>query len=208
MVSPQASPSAVWDGGWHYAVGTFDGQRVRLYLDGVQVGAGTIGALGIDYGGAAKGVFIGTYRGSCDLPFTGDIDEVNVHSHVLTPGQVDKKSGQATQQPPPPQPAAVTGPPAQAVGDPARGCARVGVYPKRLVARRRTSLLVSVRKSGRPASGLKVTVRGSGLARRARTGRRGKVRLSVRPSRGGRVRVTPRGEPRRCSAKIVRVAKR
>jgi hypothetical protein len=82
------------------------------------------------------------------------------------------------------------------------------VYPKRLVARRRTSLLVSVRKSGRPAAGVKVTVRGSGLARRARTGRRGKARLSVRPRRGGRVKVSPRGQPRRCSAKIVRVAKR
>ena len=38
--SPDAG-TAIWDGEWHYVAGTFDGARVRLYVDGVQVGSGT-----------------------------------------------------------------------------------------------------------------------------------------------------------------------
>ena len=38
--SPEADPS-VWDGRSHNAAGTFDGQTVRLFIDGVEVGSGT-----------------------------------------------------------------------------------------------------------------------------------------------------------------------
>jgi hypothetical protein len=205
VLSGEAPASAVWDGNWHFVGGTYDGQRVRLYVDGAQVGSGTPGALGIHYGGSVANVFIGTYRGSCDLPFTGDIDDIAINDRALTPGQIAGAASRSAKLPAPPQPAPVAGPPPDKPADSARGCPRVGVNPKRLVARLRTSLRISVRKSGRAAVGVRVTVRGSGVSRRARTGRKGLVRVSVRPRRRGRVRVTPRGLPRRCTPEYVRV---
>ena len=209
VVSPEAAPSAVWDGNWHYAAGTYDGQRVRLYVDGVQVAGGTAGALGINYGASASGVFIGTYRGSCELPFTGDIDEVTVHDRALTPGQIAGEAGKGAQQPLPVQLPPVTGPPSSPPrADSARGCPRVGVNPRRLVARRRTSLLVSVRKSGRAAVGSAADgPRQWPLAQGANGPQReGASAGAAEPA--GRVRVKPGGQPRRCTGKVVRVAKR
>ncbi len=50
VTSPDAAQEQVWDGGWHYAVGTYDGQHVRLYLDGSELGHGSATALSIRYG--------------------------------------------------------------------------------------------------------------------------------------------------------------
>src|SRR5204862_199198 len=38
--SPDAGPG-IWDGEWHYVVGTYDGSAVRLFVDGSEVGHGT-----------------------------------------------------------------------------------------------------------------------------------------------------------------------
>ncbi len=38
-LSPDAG-SSIWDGNWHFVVGTYDGSAVRLYVDGNQVGNG------------------------------------------------------------------------------------------------------------------------------------------------------------------------
>ncbi len=75
--SPDASPS-VWDGNWHLAAGTYDGAVVRLYVDGLQVGAGRPTSLVIDYTGLDHSNFdIGAYRdAACTLGFTDAIDEM------------------------------------------------------------------------------------------------------------------------------------
>ncbi len=73
----------VWDGRWHHAAGTFDGSTVRLFVDGIQIGDGTATSGPIRYGIASKGIYIGAYRGSCDLPFVGDIDRVRIWSDAL-----------------------------------------------------------------------------------------------------------------------------
>jgi hypothetical protein len=36
-VSPQASTASVWNGAWHNAAGTFDGSKVRLYIDAIRI---------------------------------------------------------------------------------------------------------------------------------------------------------------------------
>ena len=77
-ISPEVSSSIVWDGAWHHVIGSYDGARVRLWIDGSQVGAGTPSSMAIDYTGGSRGVYIGTYRGSCDLGFSGSIDDVIV----------------------------------------------------------------------------------------------------------------------------------
>jgi hypothetical protein len=90
--SPAASAS-VWDGKWHNVAGTYDGSKVRLYVDGVQVGTGTGTTAAIDYTLPASTLQLGDYgdgTSPCDagaLNLKGDIDGVQVWSQAL---QVDK----------------------------------------------------------------------------------------------------------------------
>ena len=77
-VSPEVPAATVWDGAWHHVIGSYDGDRVRLWIDGSQVGAGTPTTAAISYTDDSPGVYIGTYRGSCDLGFSGAIDDVAV----------------------------------------------------------------------------------------------------------------------------------
>ena len=82
MRSPEADAS-VWDGRWHHAAGTYDGQMLRLYVDGVQVGAGTRATLAIEYDLPSTGTTLGTYGGTCPLHLVGDIDGVSVWNRAL-----------------------------------------------------------------------------------------------------------------------------
>jgi hypothetical protein len=77
-LSPSASPSSLWDGGWHTVVGAFDGTRVRLWVDGVKVGE-TLADVKIGYGlPDTDDFYIGDYAGGCSNPlgFVGDVDGV------------------------------------------------------------------------------------------------------------------------------------
>jgi hypothetical protein len=87
-LSPDAG-AAIWDGNWHNVVGTFDGSKVRLFVDGRQVGSGTPGAGPIDYGlPTSNDLSIGDYLG-CSLGFSGRIDQVRVFDRALEPGEID-----------------------------------------------------------------------------------------------------------------------
>lgn len=84
-VSP-AAPATVWDGGWHNAAGTFDGSKVRLFVDGRQVGTGTAVPSGtaIEYPLADGSGGIGGYpQASCPLTLSGDIDTVRIWNQAL-----------------------------------------------------------------------------------------------------------------------------
>jgi hypothetical protein len=200
--SPLAAPQAAWDGNWHFAAGTYDGRQVRLYLDGLEVGAGTPAVLGIHYG-TDRTLRIGTYKGTCDLPFTGDIDEVTIHDRALAAAEIRAAALASRGREAPPQLPPVGGPPS--VRRPAP-CLRVRVTPRRLRSRRLTRLRVSVRLAGRGVARRRVVVRGPGLRRTLRTGPRGRAQLLVRPRRRGALRVTVPGQPRRCGVRRVRIA--
>lgn len=87
--SPDAGPG-LWDGNWHFVAGTFDGATVRLYVDGAEIGAGTPAPIAIKYQLPDSDTFcIGAYRGSCTLPFTGDVDEVQVFGRALGVAEVE-----------------------------------------------------------------------------------------------------------------------
>jgi len=207
VASPRATPTSVWDGGWHHAVGTYDGQAVRLYLDGKQVGAGTTTGLMIASGLAGPGVSIGSYRGTCELPFTGDVDEVAVHSRALSAAEIAGATAKVASRPTPAQVPPVTGPPA----DPralSRTCLRIKVAPRRILARQRTVVRLTVRRSKRRAAGVRVTVSGAKLRQRAKTGPAGKARLVIRAPRHGRLNVAAAGQPRRCGRGSIRVIRR
>jgi concanavalin A-like lectin/glucanase superfamily protein len=77
-------PAYIWDGKWHHVAGTWDGRDARLFLDGklVPTSAGTPGT--IDYNVPTTGDSgIGGYLGTCDLYYTGDIDQVALFSQAL-----------------------------------------------------------------------------------------------------------------------------
>ena len=76
----------LWDGAWHVVLGTFDGGRVRLFVDGKEVGTGTATSISLAYGFPDNDAFsIGNYRGSCASPlgFIGDIDAVAVANRAI-----------------------------------------------------------------------------------------------------------------------------
>jgi len=90
--SPDAG-TGLWDDVWHHVAGTFDGSTVRLYVDGVEIGSGTPTTLSIGYGlPSNERFYIGAYRGTCDLMFAGDIDEVRVWRRALAPFEVAQRA--------------------------------------------------------------------------------------------------------------------
>jgi Concanavalin A-like lectin/glucanases superfamily len=78
------------DGQWHYAVVTYDGATVRLYIDGVQVASKSTSGASPETSGT-KPVRVGA---SARLTppihdfFTGDVDEVRVWNDDLTATEV------------------------------------------------------------------------------------------------------------------------
>jgi len=93
LVSPDAGPG-VWDGNWHQLTGVYDGEFVRIYVDGQQVGSGTDSLTGgsIEYsnGRTANGdLVIGDFSSPPSPSLFGhDIDEVKLFDHGLTDSDV------------------------------------------------------------------------------------------------------------------------
>jgi hypothetical protein len=79
-------PQSIWNNAWHHVAGTFDGAKVRLYVDGRQVGAATSVPAGttIAYPLAEGGGAIGGYPDrACGLSLRGDIDTVRIWNQAL-----------------------------------------------------------------------------------------------------------------------------
>lgn len=80
---------SVWDGQWHLVVGTFDGTAIRLYVDGSEIGTGTIYPGPIEYQlPDANDLFIGAYASCGGKNFDGAISNVRVWNTALSPAQV------------------------------------------------------------------------------------------------------------------------
>jgi len=79
-------PARLLDGLWHHCAGTFDGEFLRVYLDGAEIGKlhrpGRISA-----GGAAPGCIGSSNGGEC---FQGDLDELRIYSRVLSRQEIGK----------------------------------------------------------------------------------------------------------------------
>jgi hypothetical protein len=87
-ISPLADPG-LWDGRWHNVAGTFDGRTVRLFVDGNQVGSGTVSTSPVAYGLPSDDTVIGSYLDdSCNLYLVGDIDRVSVWKRALPIGEL------------------------------------------------------------------------------------------------------------------------
>jgi len=80
----EIDPEQVLDGAWHHCAATFDGQFMRVYLDGREIGSlerpGSVLA-----GGGAPGCIGSSNGGEC---FQGVIDELRVYQDSLTPEEI------------------------------------------------------------------------------------------------------------------------
>lgn len=85
FLTAAVKPSDVWNGAWHHVAGVFDGDTVRLYLDGHPVGVAFPARKPIAYTLTSEDHYFGTYEGTCALPFTGDIDLVRMWRGPLAP---------------------------------------------------------------------------------------------------------------------------
>lgn len=86
--------SLLTPGGWHHVVGTFDGQMLRLYVDGKLANASPSKSPAVKSG---KNFFIGCVLGDANATdpnytrsafFPGQVDEVKVYSRALSDAEV------------------------------------------------------------------------------------------------------------------------
>ncbi|MBL0886154.1 LamG-like jellyroll fold domain-containing protein [Myceligenerans indicum] len=102
------SPAPVTDGAWHHAVGTLGTDGLRLYLDGEPVASdpATTSAQAYDGYWRVGGDNLDNWTpASPDRDFTGDLDEIAVYDHVLTPEEITRHhtagvTGEGPNQPP------------------------------------------------------------------------------------------------------------
>jgi hypothetical protein len=92
FVRSNSAVNGIWDGKWHNVTGTWDGTRATLFLDGKSTGLGQSGT-GPVYSIPDGTATFGGYRGSCDLLFTGDIDQVMLFDKVLPIEQIWDRFG-------------------------------------------------------------------------------------------------------------------
>ncbi len=201
-VSPAAPPATVWDGRWHAVAGTFDGARVRLYVDGRELAGGAAAPLAVSYSRDSRAPFIGTYVGSCELPWSGEIDEVGLWNGPLSPSDAAALATPPVPGSPPTTPPANPTPPSggPAAPGPVAGsqppprlpiaCVTVTLTHRVAVVRSSLRVVIRVRAGGRPLQRTVVRLRGAGIHRSARTARDGRVRIRIRPTKRTAVAVT------------------
>ncbi|MEA2250794.1 MAG: hypothetical protein QOG70_1036 [Solirubrobacteraceae bacterium] len=212
-ISPEAPAEVVWDGAWHHVTGVYDGKSVTLAVDGRPVGDGTAASIAIAYSG--QGLFIGTYRGSCDLPFSGDIEDVSIWDGppsaaatgpaiAATPGTPTKvavgKDGTATGAG---SPGSASG--GGGAGKKATSCMSVRLSTKAVRVRQRSRIVATVLRAKRAVARASVRITGGGTKASARTDRRGRARLSVRAKRRGTLTVRVAGQRKGCGVATLRV---
>jgi hypothetical protein len=99
-LSPDAG-QGVWNGQWHNVVGTYSGSKVKLYVDGREVGSATADTAPIAYGlFTSNNLLIGDYAGCSGTDFSGSIDEVKVFDRVLSPFEIETGYGLSRWLPP------------------------------------------------------------------------------------------------------------
>jgi concanavalin A-like lectin/glucanase superfamily protein len=211
MISPEVPVSVIWDGAWHHVVGAYDGSHVRLWVDGAQVGDGTPATVSIAYGIGSKGVYIGTYRGSCELGFTGDVDDVRVWDD--TPQPLDPTLPVIPPTPGTPTQLPVSGGPASSSGGSSsqkhtvpRACLRVSLNRRNVPVGKRTRVVATVRRGKGTVVGVRVIVKGAGVTAGGRTNRVGRAGVSVWARKRGRLTVRIRNEKASCPARTIRAS--
>jgi len=207
FVSPSARPADVWDGAWHRVAGSFDGDTLRVFVDGREVASGlrVAGGTAIEYASMPEGTYFGSYLGACRLPFGGDLDAVRIWSGEelppavvagpapgTTPARLDESSPGTVLHAAPPKAA----------------CA-VRASRKRIIAKRRASVTLRAAGTRGPLGRVRLSVRRAGTRKvlaSPRTNAKGRAKVSLTIARSGRLRVAVVGLPA-CSPAFISVAR-
>jgi Concanavalin A-like lectin/glucanases superfamily len=100
LVRSNSIVNGIWDGRWHNVSATYDGTSAMLFVDGKNIGTGLPSSRPVDYSNQPDGTTtFGGYRGSCDLLFNGDIDQVMLFDKVLPIEQIWARFGFILGQP-------------------------------------------------------------------------------------------------------------
>ena len=132
---------------------------MRLWIDGSQVGLGTPATGPIVYSGSG-GIYIGTYRGSCDLGFSGAIDDATVWDDrpaEATTGPVIDPVADAPTHIAIGSGNSSTGP--GATSSQPKGCLRVSLNRHTIPVRHTTKLVATVRRGSRRMAGVRLVVK-------------------------------------------------
>jgi hypothetical protein len=211
-ISPEVPASRVWDGHWHHVIGSYDGQSVRVFIDGAQVGDGSPATLTIAYGVGSKGVYLGSYRGSCSLGFKGAIDDVRLWNDVPpqpvqplpvvtpVPGTPTQMTVGAGEHPSSDSSATQIAPSASA----ARRCLRVSLNRLTVPLHRRTLVIATVRSGLHRVAGARVVVNGAGVIATGKTNHKGRAGITVRARKRGHLTVRVQGQKSSCSRQTIR----
>ena len=79
-----------WDGAWHHVAGTFDGQALRLYVDGTEIGTPVSRSAPITYTMQNPvDMLLGDYGGCGGKAFDGGLDEAKIWNRALSPAEVE-----------------------------------------------------------------------------------------------------------------------
>ncbi|WCB91462.1 hypothetical protein DSM104299_00133 [Baekduia alba] len=105
--SPDAG-TGLWtdDQTWHAVAGTYDGARVRLYVDGVEVGSGSAASATIPYNlgaGTLDALTLGAYANqSCGPQFTfgAGVDDVRLYDRALSAAEIARLQTATGPEPP------------------------------------------------------------------------------------------------------------
>jgi hypothetical protein len=89
------SANSYSDGQWHYAVVTYDGSAIRLYIDGSQVATKSTSGATPDNTGTQP-LRIGANSLALNQYFTGSIDEVRVWNRAVTSSEVSSQYNSGT----------------------------------------------------------------------------------------------------------------
>ena len=206
--SPEVASAIVWDGRWHHVIGSYDGQLVRLWIDGSQVGTGEPASMPIAYTNGSKGVYIGAYRGTCNRGFVGSIDDVAVWDDPpvgATTGPVIAPVPNTPTQGAIPGAAGGGASPAPTTKTDVLSCPRVSLSRRTIPVRRKTKLTATVRRGGLRMAGARIVVSGKGVSTTgARTDRKGTTKIAVRARLAGSLKVKVHGQKSSCPALTVR----
>jgi hypothetical protein len=76
--------ATAWNGKWHHIAGSWDGTTAKLFFDGKLVPGSSSAPGTIDNNlPTTSDVTFGNYAGTCDLLYTGDVDDVAIFSQAL-----------------------------------------------------------------------------------------------------------------------------
>jgi hypothetical protein len=189
FVSASAPAEEVWNGAWHRLTGTFDGERVRAFVDGREVGAAlsTPHGTAIEFESMPEGTYFGSYVGACRLPFIGDVDSVRIWSDASSPAAVAEQAGVA--------PGAAVAPGAGAAviaAKPPKSTCSVRASRTQIRAGRRVALTVRATGPSGPLRRVRLSVRHANARTvivAPRTNAKGSVKVTLRIGKRGRLRI-------------------